>query len=237
VAEPAEPTSEDERVERQLTRGNLFLHTQLSRTDARLNELEAVVYSLVDALARAGHIDEQTLTEAAQATREQLEQTGASLNPGVALRVDDAEDQPQVAVNCAERLPICHAVCCKLRFALSAAEVESGAIKWDLGNPYYVRSEADAYCSHLDRNTHGCGIYAQRPGVCRTYSCANDPRIWSDFANMRLNTEWIEANLRADGPRLASATLMLLPMLGDDEAVSTPGGRENDGERGEEHTQ
>jgi len=203
-------------VERQLTRGNLFMHTQLSKASVRLNELEAVLYSLVDALVRKGVVDEQALTEAARSTREQLEQNGGAVTPGVALRIDDDQPAAFTPVNCSERLHICHAVCCKLRFALTAQEVESGAIRWDLGNPYFIRSEDDAYCTHQDRATHGCGIYEQRPGVCRSYSCANDERIWSDFDNMVLNSEWIEANLQADQPRLAFATLTPVPLLDDD---------------------
>jgi Fe-S-cluster containining protein len=211
------PDPQQSGVERQMTRGNLFMHTQLSKASQRLNELEAVLYSLVDTLVRKGLVDEQGLTEAARTTREQLQQSGGLVTPGVALRVDEDQDPAAFTpVNCAERLHICHAVCCKLRFALSAQEVESGAIRWDLGNPYFIRSEDDAYCTHQDRATHGCGIYDQRPGVCRSYSCANDERIWSDFENMLLNSEWIEANLRPDQPRLAFATLTPVPLLDDD---------------------
>ena len=56
-------------VERQLTRGNLFMHTQLSKASQRLNELEAVLYGLVDTLVRKGLVDEQALTDAARTTR------------------------------------------------------------------------------------------------------------------------------------------------------------------------
>lgn len=54
-------------------------------------------------------------------------------------------------------------------------------------------------------------VYADRPSVCRGYSCANDERIWSDFEKMQLNTAWIDENLHATGPRLAHATMVQLP--------------------------
>jgi Putative zinc- or iron-chelating domain len=40
---------------------------------------------------------------------------------------------------------------------------------------------ADHYCAHLDRETHRCGVYAQRPIPCRGYDCRKDTRIWLDF--------------------------------------------------------
>lgn len=83
-------------------------------------------------------------------------------------------------------------------------------LKWDLGRPYQIRHDAAGTCVHNDAETHGCGVYADRPGVCRRYSCANDERIWSDFENMQLNTAWIEENLHATGPRLAHATMVQL---------------------------
>jgi Fe-S-cluster containining protein len=90
---------------------------------------------------------------------------------------------------------ICHAVCCKLNFALTAEEVDAGKVKWDLGFPYIVRHDADGMCSHNDRATGGCGVYADRPGVCRRYSCANDRRIWKDFERMELNSEWLDQHV------------------------------------------
>jgi Fe-S-cluster containining protein len=41
--------------------------------------------------------------------------------------------------------------------------------------------ESDGQCSHLDRKTHGCTIYQQRPAACRGFDCRGDSRIWLDF--------------------------------------------------------
>ena len=45
---------------------------------------------------------------------------------------------------------------------------------------------------------------ADRPGICRHYSRANEERIWSDFENMELNHECLDANLD-DAPRIRAA--------------------------------
>jgi Fe-S-cluster containining protein len=113
-------------------------------------------------------------------------------------------------------MPICNAVCCKLHFALSQGEVESGKVKWDLGQPYYIRHETNGFCSHNDRQTGGCSIYADRPGVCRKYSCANDERIWKDFDNMELNREWLDANLnRASRPQIMATSMSTMDSDGE----------------------
>jgi Fe-S-cluster containining protein len=115
--------------------------------------------------------------------------------PGIALRVEGEQLAPPAQVNCAERMHICHAVCCKLNFALTAEEVDAGKVKWDLGFPYIIRHDADGLCTHNDRATGGCGVYADRPGICRRYSCANDRRIWKDFERMELNSEWLDEHV------------------------------------------
>lgn len=130
--------------------------------------------------------------------------------PGIAFRTEPAEPEEPAPVDCAARMHICHAVCCKLNFALSPPEVESGKTKWDLGFPYMIRHESNGYCTHNDTATGRCGIYADRPGVCRRYSCANDNRIWKDFDNMELNEDWIRKNLQNQSRILVRPTLPVM---------------------------
>jgi Fe-S-cluster containining protein len=198
------------RLERQIERGGLFTHSALSSSADRINDAEAFLYGLVDLLIEKGLLTSDELAEKAQAVRQEMQEKGQTVGPGVALRVDNPDDARNQfkPVNCAERLHICKAACCKLGFPLSAAEVEGGNVKWDLGQPYYIRHEADGYCSHIERETLGCGIYENRPGVCRAYSCANDERIWLDFDNMILNEKWINEHTGGDQPRLARASMI-----------------------------
>ena len=86
-------------------------------------------------------------------------------------------------------------MCCRLRFPLSVQEIESGTLRWDLGQPYYNRRAEHGYCHRIDTDTLSCTIYDERPSVCRNYTCENDSRIWNDFAAMELNQEWIDSHL------------------------------------------
>jgi Fe-S-cluster containining protein len=199
-------------VERQVARGSLFTHTALSESAERLTEVETFLYGLVDVLVAKGVVDPAALGDAATAVGEELDQRGDTMAPGVALRVDDGRAPDDVVVvDCAARMHVCHAVCCRLHFPLSAEEVEGGAVRWDLGRPYQIRHDDSGTCVHNDPGTGSCSVYEDRPGVCRTYSCAHDERIWTDFATMTLNTAWIEENLHGTGPRLARASMVRLP--------------------------
>ena len=188
-------------LERQVERGSFFTHTALGENRLRLNEVESFTYGLIDALLAKGVISAEEVGEAAQNVRGQL--MSADPGVGVALRVetDEAANGQPVEVDCAARMHICNAVCCRLDFALTQQEVEEGKVKWDLGRPYFIRHEADGWCTHLDRGTAKCSIYKDRPGTCRNYSCANDERIWKDFEKMELNTEWLSQNLGESHPR------------------------------------
>ena len=194
----------DDRVnelERQVERGSLFTHTVLTEQTERANTTEAILSGLVDLLIDGGVINADKLRQAVEAVQDETAAAGDLATVGVAIRVDgDDANEPPVIVDCAARLPICQAACCRMRFALSAPEIESGPVKWDLGRPYLNRRGHDGYCHQCDPATHACGVYDERPGVCRRYSCAGDGRIWKDFDAMELNHEWIAANLGGDEP-------------------------------------
>lgn len=195
MAEP-DPLRE---LERQVERGNLFAHTALTEQAQRANENEAIVNGLVNLLIQHDLVLEEELLEAVKSVRKEIADAGAAATVGVAVRVDaEGPAQPAVEVDCEARLHVCKAVCCRLHFALTVEEIESGPMKWDLGRPYYNRHGADGYCHQSDGETHACGIYGERPPVCRAYSCAGDARIWTDFDAMELNQEWIDEHLGND---------------------------------------
>ena len=95
----------------------------------------------------------------------------------------DKRRVPNNDIDCLARLPICLGRCCTLEFPLSSQDLDDG-IKFEVENPYYIRHEADRYCSHYDRQHGGCGIYEKRPAPCRFYGCQDDKRIWLDFEKM-----------------------------------------------------
>jgi hypothetical protein len=93
------------------------------------------------------------VSQAVERVREETKERGEAVGVGVALRVDGPAEAeaPTVTVNCAERMPVCHSICCKLDFALTVDEVEAGQVKWDLGRPYQIRHDADGFCTHRHR--------------------------------------------------------------------------------------
>jgi Fe-S-cluster containining protein len=186
-------------LERQVEQGNLFAHTALTDQILRMNENEAFIYGLIDYLIQKGLVQPDELQATVDSVRKEIVEKKEYAALGVAIRVDGDEDRNQmVAVNCQDRLHICRAACCRLRFALTVEEIETGRMKWELGNPYYNRHDDHGYCHQMDMDHKSCNIYTDRPSVCRRYSCANDQRIWKDFEHMELNEEWIAANLDDD---------------------------------------
>lgn len=201
---------EHDHLQRQVERGSLFLHSALSASAERVSAAEEALYGLLNAVVGKGLVSPEELGAATEQARAALAERQGPRGPGLALRVDDPDDDEEPApVNCAERLPVCKAACCRLAFALSAEEVEAGTVKWDLGSPYFIRQEERGYCTHNDPATGICRIYADRPKVCRAYSCVDDPRIWKDFDNMVLNDEYLDNHLGRHEARLVRAEQML----------------------------
>jgi Fe-S-cluster containining protein len=197
----------DDEVERQLRHASFFVQASLEQQGRLISKLDVYLTSLIDILLAGGMVDaddlqcavEDNRAEHTAAARARYQTNGAlPAWPTVMVRHDDSDEPtaPDVEVDCAARMHVCHAVCCSLPFPLSAAEVEAGDVKWDLGHPYVIRQSAEGYCVHNDRSTGGCDVYDRRPGVCRGYSCAHDDRIWADFDNMVLNEEYLSNRRR-----------------------------------------
>lgn len=207
---PKEATSGLAQLERQVERGHLFAQSALGENFVRLGEVEVFLHGLIDTLLAKGMVTEAEILAATNKVRSELTQRNELNGARTMVRSEDpVEDfKAPVQVDCESRLHICHAVCCKLDFALSIPEVESGKVKWDLGRPYFIRHDSHNACVHLNSGAGGCRIYNDRPGVCRGYSCANDRRIWNDFEKMELNREWIEANIsQGTEPRVVHALM------------------------------
>ena len=109
----------------------------------------------------------------------------ARYDAGVSFDMEDTGDKYEAVPStppCAELIPICHARCCKLRFALSTQDLDEGIIRWDYGRPYMIRQRAsDERCVHNDPETRFCTVHQARPKICRTYHCKDDKRIWIDY--------------------------------------------------------
>lgn len=177
-------------LENQMIRGAMHTHTNLSNYSARINEIEAFTYGIADALVESGLLSTKAIYKVVENLKTKMAEKQEQLHPDIQVRLDREGAKEYVAVNCAERMPICKAVCCSLRFALSKEEIEAGHVRWDLGHPYFIRHEGGC-CTHKDKKTGACGVYDNRPRVCSEYSCATDDRIWKDFEKMELNLDYI----------------------------------------------
>ncbi|UCF04990.1 MAG: YkgJ family cysteine cluster protein [bacterium] len=168
------------------------LRQQIQSLDRRFRESQRILRELVTQLgAVVTH-----LNETGSYQTEKLEEDARSLiqkyglNPhyqaGLGIFLNQPGRKKSVFetngnVDCEERIAVCHGRCCQFGFALSAEEVASGKIDWDPNWPFYIKRDKDGFCVHWDRKTGFCGIYEQRPEICRTYSCEKDKRMWEDF--------------------------------------------------------
>ncbi len=204
------PAGAIDEIERQMRHASFFMQASLEQHGRLTSKLDVYVTSLIELLLAKGLLASDDLARAVESNREEhraeararFETDGAlPAWPTVMVRQDDPESAAEAEVeevDCAARMHICKAVCCSLPFPLSAAEVEAGDVRWDLGHPYVIRQTSEGYCVHNDRPTGGCEVYDKRPGVCRGYSCAHDERIWTDFDDMVLNEEYLSSRRRPD---------------------------------------
>jgi len=84
-------------------------------------------------------------------------------------------------IACASIIELCHGRCCAYDIALSEQDLAEGKLSWRIEQPYWLPRTTDGYCTYQDRTSGGCGVYAHRPGMCRTYDCRTDTRVWLDF--------------------------------------------------------
>ena len=195
-------------LERQVERGSLFTHTALSGLAQRTYETESIVLGLVDVLLGKGVIDENGLSAAANDARDAMDERGETTMPGLPLRSNPRDRGPDRG----GRLRRAHA---RLPRDLLQAQLRAHRTG-DRGRQRQVGprpslpdpSREDGFCTHCDRGTGACGVYDDRPAICRAYSCAGTTRIWKDFDNMVLNDEWIAENLVEEGPRLLATAMV-----------------------------
>lgn len=179
-----------EELREELAKGLLYLHSRANSNTSKTLEVASFAYALIELLSERGIISVEELDERKKIVGQRLVEKFTEKGMGVALTKDEQDKysyQGEALVDCDDRIHLCNAVCCRLRFALSIQDVEEGKVKWDLGHPYMIRHGVDGYCYHFERATCSCGIYENRPIVCRSYDCRKDKRIWSDFEKGIIN--------------------------------------------------
>ena len=172
--------------------GLLYCHSRLNSNTTKLLESASFLYALIEVLEEKGLVRIDELEEKKREVAARLLESFLDRGMGVAMQEDERDKytfSETVEIDCASRVHLCKAACCRMSFALSQQDVEEGVVKWDLGRPYLIAQDGDGYCRHLDRKTNSCTVREQRPLPCRGYDCRKDKRVWVDFEKRIINPQ------------------------------------------------
>jgi Putative zinc- or iron-chelating domain len=187
-----------EALRQEVTQGFLDSHIRANKNAGKALELASFCYALIELLQEKGLLTFEELDDRQKVVSKRLVKKFAEQGIGVVALQDFKQDKyafkEEVEIDCARRVHLCKAACCRLDLALSKQDIEEGILKWDLGKPYMIAKDVQGYCRHLDRATCRCTVWQHRPIPCRGYDCRKDERIWLDFdqgiVNPRLEDLW-----------------------------------------------
>lgn len=173
------------------------LRRELTETQRWLRDILLTQRAILEELGKAGICDSVVVEKRARELTDILVHPKFAHGLGVWLdRRNPSEiDKQEQKIKCAERIDICKAACCRLRFPLDVTSVTEGTLPYNKDYPFAVTRAENGYCQHLQEGE--CTIYDCRPLVCRTYTCQNDKRIWKEFDNKVPSEElgkWLEIN-------------------------------------------
>ncbi len=171
-------------IRSEVAEGLRYAHTRANANTGKLVEVASFAYAAIELLSEKGLLGIEDLDDRQKVVAGRLVEKFMDQGMGVAFQAPEHEKygfESSAEIDCASRVPLCRAACCRLRFALSRQDVEEGVVAWDFGHPYLIARGADGYCVHLDRGCLGCTIHDRRPVPCRAYDCREDKRIWADF--------------------------------------------------------
>jgi Fe-S-cluster containining protein len=171
--------------------GLRYTHTRANANTRKLLEIASFAYAAIDLPAQKGLLQIEELDERKQTIAGRLVEKFIKEGMGITHQEKEQDKYAfeAVQIDCASRLALCKAACCKLGFALSKQDVEEGVVKWNFARPYFIAQGADGYCSHMDRGKLSCTIHGQRPVPCRGYDCRKDTRIWANFEERVVSPE------------------------------------------------
>jgi hypothetical protein len=193
-------------LRKQVAEGLFYTHVRMSQSTHKTLEGSSFLYALIELLSERGVISINELDERKKEVGERLSAQLKEKGLGVMLQETEEDKysfKGEVKIDCENRLHLCHATCCRLRFALSKQDVHEGVVRWELGRPYLIAHDKEGYCTHIERKTCRCTIRENRPLPCRGYDCRNDKRIWIDFEKKVINpninrTDWPQCELQRE---------------------------------------
>ena len=178
----------------------LYTYNRINANTSKIHESATFLYALLELLSEKGGIAIEELDERKKVVGDRLAQEFRAKGMGAMPQEPEYDKytfESGVEIDCENRVELCKAACCRLPFALSTQDIREGIVRWNLARPYMIEHGAEGYCNHLERGTHGCTVYKNRPVPCRAFDCRNDKRIWLDFEkripNPAVNRpDWLE---------------------------------------------
>lgn len=186
----------DEDAAGQVTAGIQELYRRIGYNASRTHLAAAQVAALAELLVARGVLSADELERLRLDAESRIEAEYDDM--GMKVHVGHEPDKytmggQAVEIDCENRLHLCRAACCRLRFPLSEQDIREGVVEWQLDQPYLNRQRDDGYCVHCSAADGRCGVYEHRPAVCRRYDCRQDGRIWLDFERRIVNPKLEEA--------------------------------------------
>ena len=185
-----------EPLEQRLARGLQFADMLGFTNQQEIRENRVLLQALAELLVGKGILRLHELEERKKQVADYFEQQDQ--RPKVHLVVTEDKYTPETTspVDCENRIHLCKACCCKLWFALSVQDLEERIVRWNYAQPYAIAQGEDGYCVHQEERTgaYRCGVYGNRPLICRTYTCKDDKRIWLDFEGRVINPDILNQN-------------------------------------------
>jgi Fe-S-cluster containining protein len=179
-----EPPSD---VKSDFEEGLVYIHRDAMTMRKKVMELRTQLQAVLEELTATKKLDVDKFVARRKEVKKQenvlLHKSNAvrvEIHPPVDKYTIPKEEYPDI--DCEARIPLCKGKCCSMHFHLSKQDLDERVVEWDFMRPYLIRQrKTDGYCVHNDPETRGCGVYHQRPAVCRTYDCREDNRVWIDF--------------------------------------------------------
>lgn len=128
------------------------------------------------------------------------------------MAADDSHTTRLIDCDAGRRLG-CQSFCCRLLVRLKPHEMEETGD----GTPpkSFIDKDAEGYCIHFDKQTSLCGIWAQRPEICREYECNTDVMLQialrEEFRNI------VELARKAVTTYIPAETYTFIPEIDNDE--------------------
>jgi Fe-S-cluster containining protein len=187
-------------IEHLVRRAMQTTYSMISRGVLDQHNVSVDLSALIDLLIAKGVVGFHEMNERRAVAEQRIAKVRAETWNGPQLTPEN--DAAPVTLDCESRQPTCKSACCRMyRVNLTAGEVKSGKLLWDLAVPYALPRLPSGDCAYLNATSLQCTIWDSRPQVCRQYSCEKDPDVWSDFAGFVPTDRVKEMTRAAKEPR------------------------------------